>query len=221
MYVHMVVLKSGGFNIKKLMVIQVSLFIVFAGSFVGMLAGTEVYSNIKSTIVDTTCFSCIKMDPVSRFVFTFKTVDNKSHPQFILDNLSEHGPIFLAFRQDVCSSCEDMEHILKDLFNLEFGKKELFYKIINYSGTNIVFVHINIDEPYEKETEAFKIYDKDNRGGVPMFVFITLGNNSGNIQPYYITAYSTLGKETEEERVAYFDEMISVGLEFYKKNKEN
>ena len=220
MYVHMVVLKLGGFNINKLLVVQVSFFIVFAGSFVGMLAGTDVYNNIKSTIVDTTCFSCIKMDPVSRFVFTFKTLENKAHPKFILDNLSEHGPIFLAFRQDVCSACDDMEPILKDIFKVEFGKKELFYQIINYGGTDIVFYHINTDEPYEKETEAFYVYDKDNRGGVPMFVFITLGNNNGEIQPYYITAYSYLGKENDTERKAYFNEMIRVGIDFYKKNKE-
>jgi hypothetical protein len=205
---------------KKLVVLQISLFIVFAGSFVGMLAGTDIYDNIKSTIVDKTCFSCIKMDPVSEFVFTFKTLDDKPHPEFILDNLTEKGPIFLAFRQDVCSACEIMEDILKEMFDVEFGKKELFYQIINYSGTEIVFYHINIDDPYEKETEAFDVYDKDRREGVPMFVFITLGNNSGEIQPYYITAYSLLGKDTKAERKAYFEEMISTGIDFYKKNKE-
>ena len=205
---------------KKLIVLQISLFIVFAGSFVGMLAGTDVYGNIKSTIVDITCFSCIKMDPVSRFVFTFKTFDNKPHPEFILENLTEKGPIFLAFRQDVCTACDIMEPLLKELFNVDFDKKDLFYQTINYSGTDIVFYHINIDDPYEKETEAFYIYDRDNRGGVPMFVFITLGNNSGNIQPYYITAYSTLGKHSKAERKAFFNEMISLGISYYKKNKE-
>ena len=206
---------------KKLMVFQISLLIVFAGAFVGMLAGTDVYANIKSTIVDTTCFSCIKMDPVSEFVFTFDTVDDKPHPDYILKNLSEIGPVFLAFRQDVCSACEIMEPLLMEMFDLEFGKKELFYQIIDYNGDNFAFYHINIDDPYEKETEGFYIYDKDQRGGVPMFVLITLGNNSGVVQPYYITAYSTLGKETEKERAAYFYEMISTGIDFYKKNKEN
>lgn len=160
------------------------------------------------------------MDPVSRFIFTFKTLDNKSHPEFILDNLTKHGPIFLAFRQDVCFACEVMEKNLKEIFNVEFGKKELFYQIINYSGTNIVFYHINIDDPYEKETEAFYVYDKDRRKGVPMFVLITLGNNSGKIQPYYMTAYSTLGKDNDAERKAFFRDMISIGINHYIKNKE-
>jgi hypothetical protein len=215
-----VLLNSRGFDMKKMVVLQIVLFIVFAGSFIGMLAGTDVYGNIKSTIVDTTCFSCIKMDPVSEFVFTFETVDNKPHPDFILENLSEIGPVFLAFRQDVCSACEIMEPLLKEMFDIEFGKKDLFYQTIEYNGDSFVFYHINIDDPYEKETEGFYIYDKDQRGGVPMFVLITLGNNSGNIEPYYITAYSTLGKESKEERKTYFDEMISVGLELYKINKE-
>ena len=205
---------------KKMVVLQVTLFLVFGGSFVGMLAGTDVYANIKSTIVDTTCFSCIKMDPISDFVFTFDTRDDKTHPDFVLENLTEKGPVFLAFRADVCSACEIMEPILMEMFNVEFGKKELFYEIINYSGTDIVFYHINIDDPYEKESEAFYIYDKDKREGVPMFVLITLGNNSGEIQPYYMTAYSTLGKDTSSEQKEFFNKMILTGINFYKKNKE-
>ena len=67
-FVLIISLNSRGFEMKKMVVLQVTLFLVFAGAFVGMLAGTDVYANIKSTIVDTTCFSCIKMDPVSEFV---------------------------------------------------------------------------------------------------------------------------------------------------------
>ena len=84
---------------KKIVVLQITLFIVFAGSSVGMFAGTDIYNNIKSTIVDKTCFSCIKMDPVSEFVFTFKTVDNKPHPDFIIENLTEKGGGKVAISQ--------------------------------------------------------------------------------------------------------------------------
>jgi len=100
------------------------------------------------------------MDPVSEFVFTFDTRDDITHPDFVLENLTEKGPVFLAFRADVCSACEIMEPILMDMFNIEFGKKELFYEIINFGGTDIVFYHINIDDPYERESEAFYIYGK-------------------------------------------------------------
>lgn len=200
---------------KKLFAFQISLILIFSGSFFGMLYYTDIYSDIKTTIVDQTCFSCIKMDPISKFEFTFETVDNKPHPAFILENLTK-GPIFLAFRADICTACDIMEPVIKELFNVEFGKKELFYQVINYSGTNISFYHININPPYEKETESFYVYDKDRRGGVPMFVFITLGDNNGKIRPYYITSYSTLGLHDNEERKEYFENLISIGIDYYK-----
>ena len=207
-------------TMHKLFSVQISLLIIFAGAFSGMLIFTDVYDDIKSTIVEKTCYSCIKMDPISRIDFTFDTVDNSPHPSFVLDNLTK-GPVFLAFRQDVCTSCDKMEPILKDIFRVEFGKKELFYQTLNYSGTNIIFFHINIDNPYEKETEAFFVYDKDRRSGVPMFVMITLGKNDGTVQPYYMTAYGTLGTENNKERKDYFIEMISKGIELYNYNSED
>ena len=205
---------------KKLFVLQVSLLIIFSGSFFGMLYYTDIYNEIKTTIVDQTCFSCIKMDPVSKFEFTFETVDIKPHPKFILENLTK-GPIFLAFRADICTACDIMEPVIKELFKVEFGKKEMFYQIINYSGTDIVFYHININPPYEKETESFYVYDKDRRGGVPMFVFITLGDNNGTIQPYYITSYSTLGLDDDQDRKVYFENLISTGINYYNKYFDN
>lgn len=201
----------------KLFYVQISLLIIFAGAFGGMLIYTDAYDDIKSMIVEKTCYSCIKMDPISRTEFTFDTVDNLPHPSFVLDNLTK-GPIFLAFRQDVCAACDKMELILEDILSVEFGKKELFYQTLNYSGTNFTFFHINIDNPYEKETDAFFVCDKDRRSGVPMFVMITLGNNGGTVQPYYMTAYGTLGTENNKERENYFIEMISKGIELYNQN---
>jgi hypothetical protein len=204
---------------KKILAIQIFLLIIFSASFFGMLIYSDVFSDIKTTIVDQTCFSCIKMDPISKFEFTFETVDNKPHPSFIIENLTK-GPIFLAFRADICTACDIMEPVIMDLFNVEFGKKELFYQIINYSGNDIVFYHININPPYEIETESFYIYDKDRREGVPMFVFITLGDNNGKIQPFYITSYSTLGLNNNEKRKEYFQNFISTGVDFYMQNIE-
>ena len=116
-------------TMHKLFSVQISLLIIFAGAFGGMLIFTDVYDDIKSTIVEKTCYSCIKMDPISRIDFTFDTVDNFSHPSFVLDNLTK-GPIFLAFRQDVCAACDKMELILKDILNVEFGKIILQYTTV-------------------------------------------------------------------------------------------
>jgi hypothetical protein len=204
---------------EKLFAIQVSLIIIFSGSFLGMIGFSDIYNDIKTTIVDQTCFSCIKMDPISKFEFAFETVDGKPHPGFILENLTI-GPIFLSFRADICTACDIMDPVIKELFGVEFGKKELFYEVINYSGADVPFVHININPPYETETESFYVYDRDRRAGVPMFVIVTLGDNNGTVQPYYITSYSTLGLQNDEDRKEYFERSISMGINYYNNNIE-
>jgi hypothetical protein len=188
------------------------MLVLIAGAFGGMLVYTDVYDNIKSTIVDKVCFSCIKMDPISSLKFHCDTVNTQSHPNFILENLTK-GPIFLAFRQDVCKACDDMEPIIKDFFEVDFTLKELFYQTLKYKENNITFYHINIDPPYEKESDSWYVYDIDQRGGVPMFVLITLGNCSGQIFPYYTTAYSNLNKD-------YLDNMITEGFKYYNEFKD-
>jgi len=197
---------------NKLLVFQITLFLVFAGGFGYMMAYTDVYNDIKSTIVDKVCFSCIKMNPVTHLSFTFETVDNKPHPKFVLDNLTK-GPVFLAFRADVCTACDEMDPILKNIFDVEFGKSELFYQTINYSGSNVSFFHINVDPGHSSGEflDSFSIYDKDKRSGVPMFVIIALGNNDGTIQPYYATAYGTLSEK-------FLRDMISMGIDLYNQN---
>lgn len=202
---------------NKMLSVQIVLLVVFLGAFGGMFAYTDVYGNIKSTIVDTTCFSCIKMDPISKINFTFETVDDRPHPSFVLDNLTK-GPVFLAFRQDVCTACDEIDPILKDIFDVEFGKKELFYETVDYEGSNVSFFHINVDHVSGEFLDSFFIYDKDKRSGVPMYVIITYGNNSGVIQPYYATAYSLLGQSHQEHREKFLRDMISKGIDYYNRN---
>lgn len=201
-------------KMNKLFVVQISMLIIFSGAFAGMLVYTDVYSDIKSTIVDTICLSCIKMDPVTKFEFTFKTTGNRPHPDFILDNLSK-GPIFLSFRADVCKACNIMDPIVMDLFGVEFGLKKMFYQMVKFQGSNISFFHINKDLPYEMETEAYYTYIKGGKDAVPMFVMVTLGNNSGTIEPYYMTAYGTLGKYDDKERKEFLIKMVEKGIDFY------
>jgi hypothetical protein len=201
-------------EMNKLFVFQVSMFLIFSGASVSLLVYTDLYSDIKSTIVDTVCLSCIKMDPAVKFEFTFKTADNRPHPEFILDNLSK-GPIFLAFRANVCTACEIMDPIVKKLFDVNFGLSEMFYKRLKFDDSNISFFHINKDDPYEIETEAYYTYIRDGKDAVPMFVIVTLGDNSGNIEPYYMTEYGTLGKNNDQEREYVLRTILEKGIKLY------
>jgi len=198
----------------KLISIQISLLVLFAGAFGGMVVFTNIYQDIKSTIVDQVCTSCIKMDPVSPIEFKFDTVNNRPHPRFVKDNLTK-GLVFLAFRTDVCHGCDEMEDVLKELFDVDFGSKELFYKRIDFDGSNISFFHINVNHVSGEFYDSFDIYDRRQKGEVPLFVVITLGNNSGNIEPYYAIAYGTLGKQGVEDRKEFLKDMIEPAIAEY------
>lgn len=204
---------------NKMLVFHITLFVIFSGSLGGMFLYTDAYDNIKATIVDKTCFSCIKMDPVSNLEeFVFKTANGKPHPEFVLNNLTK-GPVFLEFRQDVCHACDIIEPIIQKIFNVQFGSKDTFYKTVDYDGTNITFFHIAMDHASDELIESFFIYDKDLRSGVPMHVVITWGDNNGKIQPYYQTGYSLLGKGAAKEQESELRKMITQAVEYYIQNQ--
>jgi len=136
-----------------------------------------------------------------------------------LENLTT-GPVFLAYREDVCEGCDIMEPLVQEILNVHFNPKSiLYYEAADYSGSTVNFVHINVGRASGEIRDSFFVYDQDHRGGVPMFVMITLGNNEGVIEPCiipcYTTAYATLGLQSNEGRKAFLRRMISLGVEMY------
>lgn len=202
---------------NKIAAIQLSLIILIVGVGGSMLLYTDIYDDIHDTIVSTLCLSCIKLDPVSRLDFVFETANEEDHSEFVLENLTT-GPLFIEYRSDVCKACDDMAPIVKDIFKVSFEKEETLYKLVNYSGTNIHFYHINLDHASGLQKDSFPIYDKDRRAGVPMFVVITVKYDRGIIKPCYTAAYGTLGLETDEERRNLLTDMIDDGIKLYEQN---
>jgi len=195
---------------KKLIVIQISLLLIFSFAFGGLFIFTDVYNDIKSSIVERTCYSCLKLDKVSTLDFTFETVGNKDHPDFVLDNLTK-GPVFIAYGSNSCNACNITDAVLMDIFNVEFEFNEFVIKGVNFDESIITFFHINVDEHCGEYRYSFDVYDKSNQNAVPMFVVITWGNNSGVVEPCYATAYGTLGS-SDNERSDFILEMIHLGL---------
>ena len=204
---------------KAFLVFQIVAILVFAGGFVGILATTEVYDEIDDTIVSTLCLSCIKLDPISRLEFVFETANGEDHPEFVLDNLTK-GPLFIEYRSDVCTACDIMAPIVKDIFKLSFEKEDTLYELVNYNGSDVNFYHINLDHASEIQKNSFSIYDKDHRGGVPMFVVITVKYERGFIKPCYTAAYGTLGLDKDNERRDFLTNMIDDGIKLYEQNHE-
>ena len=204
---------------SKILVIQVGIMILISGSLGGMLLYTNVYEDVKSRIVSILCLGCLKLDPKIQMDFTFKTANGQSHPSFVLDNLTI-GPVFLHYRDDVCEACDVMEPIIKEIFGVNYSMKEQFSKTILFNGTNITFIHINIDHTTEEKRKSFYIYYKEHLKAVPMFTIVTLGNNHGFIEPCYMTLYGTLGKDTDEGRKEILLKMINDAINIYEQNRE-
>lgn len=203
---------------KKLLAIQFSTFVLISGALGGMVLYTDVYDDVRFGIVSVLCLSCIKLDPKSVVDFTFDTANLQPHSDFVLGNLSK-GPVFLAFREDVCLGCDIMEPIIQDIFEVEFEKEETVVKTVIFNDTNVTFIHINLDHASQELKDSFFVYDKDNVGGVPMFTVITLGYDRGFVKPYYSSVYGTLNLEENIERKAFLLEFIQDGIDLFNQNK--
>lgn len=199
---------------KKILAIQIVFLLSFGGGFTGLMYYTDVYDYVQDTIVTTVCLSCIKMYPNPSFSFTFETNDDLSHPGFILDNLTK-GPIFLAYRKNVCDGCEIMDPLVEEVFGVDFGLGD-YETYVNFEGTMVYFRHVNVDDHKDDEFE----YSFDAYGGlgVPMFVAMTLGNNSGTVEPYYQLEYGTLGLHDDSGRKEFLRNMVRKSIEYYDEN---
>ncbi|DAC73346.1 MAG TPA: hypothetical protein DSN98_00215 [Thermoplasmata archaeon] len=203
---------------KRSFVLQIAAVIVVSGAFVGILTTADVYEDVKARIVEVLCLSCIKLEPKTIQEFTFKTVDDAPHPYFVTENLTK-GPVFLHYSEDVCAGCEVMFPIVKQLFNIEFGKQDMFSKTVTFDHGNITYIYVNLDHTIDILENSFPMYDKDDIGGLPMFTIITLGYDHGTVRPYFTTLYGTLNVPTDAERSSLLREVLTESIEMYQQNK--
>ena len=204
---------------RKMLTVQITLLVVFSAAFGGIVFFTDVYDQVYTRIVSITCLSCIKLDPKTSSEFVFKTANGEDHPGFVLENLSK-GPVFIAYRKDVCTYCDEMEPLIMNILNITFGKEDVFYKTINFKGDNITFIHINRDHAPKILTDSLQIYDKDKINGVPMFTFVTINyDHDGVVKPYYTTLYAKLGLKNDEEIKNYLTKVLEESISLYNDNK--
>lgn len=206
---------------KRFVAIQICALLLVSGTLGGMVAFTPVYDEVRSGIVLVLCLSCLKLEPKTNAEFTFATADNQPHAKFVLDNLSK-GPVFLHYSGDACAGCDVMYPVIKDLFDVEFGKQDMFSTIATFESTPIPYIYVNIHHTTNELRDAQVIYDKDNVGGIPMFTIVTLGYDNGDVKPKYTTLYGTLatyGCDTDAERLVFLQQLLHQSIEMYEQNK--
>ena len=194
------------------------IFIVSLISLSYIFASTPVYSDVKDKIVSVLCLSCIKMDPKTVLEFRFETVDGKDFPEFILENLSK-GPVFLHFRIDVCPGCDEMDPVIKEIFDVDDVKKPFLVKTKNFSGVGVTLVHINLDHVDSTFKDVYESFNILKDEAVPMYTIVTLGYDRGVVKPCYATGYSFLGKNSPVEAKKVLIEMIKNAVDLYERNR--
>ena len=201
---------------KKFLVAQITVILIFAGGLSGMFLSTDIYENVQSRIVNVLCLSCLKLEPKTIVDFVFDTANGKAHPEFLIENLTI-GPVFLHFSEDVCHGCEVMHPVIEEFFNISFEKTDSVYEVKKIQNTSIVYFYINIDHTTQDLRNSLYIYDKDNVQGLPMFSLISLGYDKGIVKPYYTSVYGTL-KDTDQERLDFLYSILQEGIEIYEQN---
>ena len=204
---------------KKMIVIQISALLLISGGVGGMLLFTDVYEEVQSNIVLILCLSCLKLEVSTIKEFTFETANNEPHPDFVLDNLTD-GPVFLHYSEKACPGCDIMYPIIKQFFNVEFEKNEMFYEMVNYENSNVSYIYTNIDYSSEEMRDSLLIYDKDHVHGLPMFSVVTLGYDRGIVRPHYTSVYGTLGFDNDKERITLLTELMQESIDMYNQNWE-
>lgn len=202
---------------KKTRIVQVTLTIIIVGSFIGLTVGTDVYKLVKENIVETLCLSCLKLEFKTNSSFTFDTANGEPNPDFIVGNLTS-GVIFLHFSEDACPGCDIMLPVIQNLFSIQFEKKDMVYETLDYENATVHYYYTNIDHATKERIDLFPIYDKEHKFGLPMFAIITLGNDEGEIKPYYATLYGTLDLQTNQQRTQFLQEMMAESIQLWDEN---
>ena len=206
---------------KKFFALQVCAILVVSGLLGGMFVSTSVYDEVRSGIVLVLCLSCLKLEPKTLADFTFETVDDQPHPEFVLENLS-HGPVFLHYSGDACAGCDVMYPVVKDLFSIDFGKQDIFHSIVSFENSSVSYIYVNIHHTIPELRNAQPIYDKDHVAGIPMFTIVTLGYDNGDVKPKYTTLYGTLatyGCDTDAQRLVFLQQLLRQSIDMYNENE--
>lgn len=213
---------------KKKLAVNIVLVILISSALGGMFFFTDIYSDVKSGIVDVLCLSCIKLDPKTSMDFTFETVHDQKHPDFIKNQLKKQGPILIQYSDDGCSACRNIiDNVINPKLKISFPKNDQgdidysqsFEKEITLGNISFYYVYINTDHVKNKTKEdSWKIYDIENIGGFPQFTIITIEyHHGGDIKPYYTTFYGAFNNKWDEASNTFIT-LLSEAQESYKRN---
>jgi len=157
--------------------------------------------------------------------FRFKTVDNKEHPDFVINGL-KIGPVFILFTQndEFCPPCMRMRPEVEKL--IEKYEDQVVFFVININENEITKHfddHIQSESITNFEEDSYyNIYDFEDMGGgspaTPTFIIITYDKNSGKKQPSFTIGYGEFEDGDATKTGLELENALKYALELYNKN---
>jgi thiol-disulfide isomerase/thioredoxin len=197
-------------------------FIIVIGTlFIGTTAGSY---GLLEELMFSPCLGCLGLYPNVELDFGFKTVEDQPHPEFILDNLSKNGPIFIEFTQndENCPPCKRMRPKVKELEE-EFSE-EVYFMIINVNE-NEMAIKFRDEDRVEKvsdddESEYYHVYDRKliagGRVATPTYIIITLDENKNDkIRPSFAVGYGEYKNDDAEETKKDLSNALNIAIKNY------
>jgi hypothetical protein len=224
---------------KKIIALKIALLLLFSGSLGVLFISTDIYERVQIQIVETLCLSCVKLKPNTIKEYRFETVNDKPHPDFIMENLTK-GPILLDYRITFCPGCDLLEeNVLSVLFNYSYDnslekegeeKPDLLYLRRSFYNNNLTFIHLNTNDPDSLDVppegilaQSRHLYDIIGHSGNPMLVFITYGHSDGGIDPMYCTLYNIGSGDYNHDSENIKNELLELideAIDFYNEYKD-
>ncbi len=153
--------------------IVISIFFIFILSF-GIAKGGFDY-NEKISVPK--CLSCLGLNPKPEIEFTFDTVGNEPHPDWVIDSLKERV-VFIDFSQKVgCPACDDMLPVILELEEEYEPETDFYILYLDLEDSNMTMA---------EKGKWFNSYDFQGKRGAPTFIIITLNeDDNGEVRPYF------------------------------------
>jgi thiol-disulfide isomerase/thioredoxin len=203
-----------------------SLVLVVGFLSIGAVGGS--YDLLEDLMV-APCLGCLGLYPNVQLEFIFDTANGQPHPDFILDQLKDEGPIFIEFTQndENCPPCKRMRPKVKEL-NEEYNDQVLFI-IININENEFAqFYKGNKDiDPITdaEENSIYAIYDiEDIAGGIvatPTYIIVTLKKDDKDVvRPSFAVGYGEYKEEDAQKTKEDLEVELNVALSSYYQNIE-
>ncbi len=178
--------------------------LVFGFLVIGSSAG--IYLTLEDAMV-APCLGCLGLYPNVELKFTFDTVDDQPHPDFVLEALLD-GPVFIEFTQDDenCRPCARMrpdvealeeeynEHVVFFIINVNHNKMDKMFD--NEKKTTII--------SDSEEDDYYGVYDLESIAGglvaTPTFIIVTIEeDDSGEVRPKFAVGYGEFVEESHSK----------------------